>query len=130
MNDQVQTPDKIDGALQRYFEKEMPKPWPAFTYPQASPFARPARSTRTWMSRLALAASVALLFVGYWSLSQLFPGPATPSEAGFRPEGPVIGGGITIKTPRKANVRPNVHEQEDGGMGKVEKILPGPGRAF
>jgi hypothetical protein len=68
----VRPPDRFDGLLRAYFRKEMPEPWPDFR-PPAEPLiaGKPIRSARRPLrrSRLALAASLLLLFVGHLCLS-------------------------------------------------------------
>ena len=83
--------EKIDGLLQEYFQSEMPQPWPSFAYPR--PEVRPARK-RTFF-RLALAACVALLFLGYLSLAQMFPSPDASGPNGIH-QGPTIGKGVRV----------------------------------
>ena len=73
----------IDAVLGAFFKGEMPRPWPAFQPPRGRilPFrpAKPSRFARG--SRLALAASVLLLLLCGWLLSDKFPGPAPRPEA-------------------------------------------------
>jgi len=67
--------DDLDGLLSAYFRAEMPDPWPAVVVPEEAPellpLPMPARRS-LFRSRLALAASVALLLVGPWMLSDSF----------------------------------------------------------
>jgi hypothetical protein len=86
-----------DGLLGAFFKAELPDPWPACRRPgdrvrsttpsrQTSPSGGPPRG-RTWTaarSRLALAASVALLLLGTLLLSGKFHG--SPPEANFGPQ--------------------------------------------
>ncbi len=80
--------DEIDGLLRAFFRAEVPNPWPALKAPAAPqttpvPPAPPRRAL--WRSRLALAASVALLALG----SLLWPGKAQPEpQAPAVPIGP------------------------------------------
>jgi hypothetical protein len=75
----------IDGLLRAYFQAEMPHPWPSLS------LTRRQQSTsllgRGW--RIALAACVALLLLGYLSLAGLFPREG-PSQA-IEPTGRQIG---------------------------------------
>jgi hypothetical protein len=83
--------DELDGLLRAYFQAQMPRPWPALVLPQdrngVLPLARPpvapsrlpAREAKAgdgrrplFRSRLALAASVALLILGPLYLSGKF----------------------------------------------------------
>jgi hypothetical protein len=63
-------PDELDGLLREFFQSELPCPWPAAPNPPARslpsrPFRPPAlRAAALRRSRLALAASVALLALG------------------------------------------------------------------
>jgi hypothetical protein len=71
-------PDDVDRLLRDFFRAEMPDPWPRMSRPEARP-ARPtaARSGR-WLGlrrQVAVAASVALVLVGYLALARSFPGP-------------------------------------------------------
>lgn len=66
---------QIDEALREFFHKEMPNPWPSWQRPPA-PVSPPGR--HVWRSRLALAASVALLLLSHWTLTTYFlDGPAS-----------------------------------------------------
>jgi len=84
----VPSGDDLDALLGAFYKAQMPTPWPAFP-PPARPRTLPLRpqARRPWpvvASRLALAASVALLLLGFWLL-----------PAGRREEGakfPTIGG--------------------------------------
>src|SRR5437879_4201696 len=80
---------EVDRLLRAFYRSEIPDPWPRFTAPTERvallPFpTHPARRPLLGRSRLALAASVALLLGGLWSLSGKFsvdpapkPGPRT-----------------------------------------------------
>jgi hypothetical protein len=92
--------EPINALLRAFFRAEMPSSWPAFRSPAPTrlPLAQ-ARATRrpTYAGRLALAASVGLLFVGSWLLpakptprapqGQTLPtiGPASASRGGLLP---------------------------------------------
>jgi len=112
---------KIDGKLRRFFQSELPHPWPEFAYPQ--PAARPARNRQRWLSRLALAACVALVFLGYWSLTLVFPTPTAPEAGG------VIQQRMIGSRPHVQKTTPTPIEKVDGS-GKIEKILPPGGSSF
>jgi hypothetical protein len=77
--------DELDGLLSAYFRAEMPNPWPAVAVPETSEGskapvvldlpAEPAPQEPSWSlfrSRLALAASVALLIAGSFFLGGRF----------------------------------------------------------
>jgi hypothetical protein len=76
-----QPPDDVDRVLRAFFKAQMPDPWPSLEAP-APPRTLPfpaARSAARWplmRSRLALAASVALLVVGLLFMSGAFRGSA------------------------------------------------------
>jgi hypothetical protein len=80
-------PEDLDGLLRAFFQAEMPDPWPASPAPRPAerngtilPFRSPAlpsfrKPTRGWSlfrTRLALAASVALLALGAFCLPGAF----------------------------------------------------------
>ena len=76
-------PDELDGLLRGYFQAEMPDPWPSLEAPaprHALPAMPPSGRKAFWGSRLALAASLALLLGGSVFLSGSLP-------AGKQPEG-------------------------------------------
>src|SRR5262245_26796246 len=67
--------DDLDGLLTAFFHRELPAPWPtAPTVEEANVILRrtPPRRRPLWSSRLALAASVAVLLTAGWMLSGSF----------------------------------------------------------
>jgi len=66
----------LDGLLSDFFRSELPKPWPEPPIANEQPKTLPARKLSSrWSavrSRLALAASIALLLAGGWFLSGKF----------------------------------------------------------
>jgi hypothetical protein len=80
----VRPGDNLDGLLRAFFRSQLPHPWPS--PPRPAPRTVPARPGRPgralFRSRLALAATVALLFLG----SLLLPGRLSqivPSDTDF-----------------------------------------------
>lgn len=72
--------DKIDHLLRAFFRAEVPDPWPAAPTPEIVSRPLPARRRDSlWRSRLALAASIALLLIGQWLLAGFFTGAPTRS---------------------------------------------------
>jgi hypothetical protein len=75
--------DELEGVLREFFRAQLPDPWPALMVPSEPPakvaLARPV--PRPWTlarSRVALAASVALLLVGsWWLLGQVSSDPTS-----------------------------------------------------
>lgn len=62
----------VDAVLSRFFHAEMPHPWPECeASAQARQFSLRCRFRA--IGRLALAASVVLFFVGYFTVSGFFP---------------------------------------------------------
>lgn len=76
-------PNSVDELLRGFFRKAMPRPWPAFRAPE--PPSLPSRprvsSWSRWRSPLALAATVALLLLGYLALASRMPA-TVPAPAG------------------------------------------------
>lgn len=91
-------PDEIDGLLRRFFQGEMPEPWPDCPRPEEpARVVVPDRTTASWWelpqrfaSRLSLALSLAVLLAGAWLLSGSFTGSARPDA----------GPGVTAVGPR------------------------------
>jgi hypothetical protein len=116
--------EELDGLLRSFFRDELPQPWPALTPPVASvlplPPAAPTHSAFLSSSRVALAASVALLVGGQAWLyhshkTEAVPSPgnsaaggllARPDLHGKKAQGP--GAAVTAKenAPRSAPVKP------------------------
>ena len=73
-------PDEVDGLLRRFYRSQLPDPWPA---PPQVPLEQPmtpqpprlavARFFRP--GRVAVAAAVVLLVIGYLALQSWFPDP-------------------------------------------------------
>ena len=80
----------VDQLLGAFFKSEIPDPWPAFEPPARTLPFRPAPERRGFVlgSRLALAASVALLLVSGWLLSGSFNAPNARTGPGYVPEKP------------------------------------------
>jgi hypothetical protein len=78
--------DELEGMLRTFFRAEVPDPWPTMKFPEPIlKLRKPRRST--WLRvgpRLAVAASVALLVVGYLALGSIFPK--------HQPDGPSMNG--------------------------------------
>ena len=66
--------DRVDKMLRTFFREEMPDPWPVLKAPEM-PAPAPAVLRPWWKrtGRLALAASVGLMLVGYLTLASRFP---------------------------------------------------------
>jgi hypothetical protein len=77
-------PEPYEDLLRAFFRAEMPEPWPELNRPEPRvlPFVRPQRASRFagTRSRLALAASVAILLLSSWALSGALRN--TPVEGG------------------------------------------------
>ena len=73
MNETKIKNERIDGLLTKYFEAEVPSPWPAFATPEV-PGVLPVRLS-PWLTfrRCAVAASIAALLAGYLALAGFFP---------------------------------------------------------
>jgi hypothetical protein len=69
-------PDDLDRLLREFYRAELPEPWPVLRRPEAPPSRPRAARPRRWTGlrrRLTVAASVALLLVGYLLLARAFP---------------------------------------------------------
>jgi hypothetical protein len=75
-------PDDLEAILRAYFRAEVPDPWPAPPLTRAAARdARPGPAGRgPGRSRLALAASVALLVAGSLAISSRTPTHETPAS--------------------------------------------------
>jgi len=104
-------PDEIDGLLTRFFQAELPDPWPACPAPD-EPAARvvPDRTTSWWelpqrfASRLSLALSLAVLLAGAWLLSGSFTGPSVPA----------VGSGTAAVQPMKVEIHSTTADRNHG----------------
>jgi hypothetical protein len=67
--------DELEGMLRSFFRAEVPDPWPMMKAPE--PVVKlPMRKRSPWLRvgpRLAVAASVAFLLLGYLALGSIFP---------------------------------------------------------
>jgi hypothetical protein len=133
-----QPSEDVDRRLRAFFRAQMPDPWPSLEAsaprPATIPFAQPPRRGGLFRSRLALAASVALLAMGLFAVAEAFQGrPATPSSASFSeppkasvPRGPdqtpVIPTGNDKGSPSKLKVNESLIQEPDGTKIKVEVI--------
>jgi hypothetical protein len=92
----------MDDLLHDYFQAEMPKPWPTFKAPKQ---ARAKKSETLWSrysGRVALAACIALLIAGYWSVTGDTPTARTSNGV------ETVGPDIAAKDKGPNGVRPKV----------------------
>jgi hypothetical protein len=131
----VQAEEDLDRLLEAFFRSEVPDPWPAFTPPRVMlwpPAVRGGRrsagrtSGHPLQSRLALAASVALLLAGLWLLGSrpLPPGkeslPGVESPEATRPllpDLPSEGGRSSSPVPEKVKSSLTLEQGDDGRTG-------------
>jgi hypothetical protein len=80
-------PDDVEVLLRAYFRSEMPDPWPAPPLVRSIPALAPAGPIRSGSgrSRLALAASVALLVAGTLAVPHATQPAAEPIELRMLP---------------------------------------------
>ena len=86
-DDLTPSEQEVERLLTAFFEHEVPQPWPAFQPPVRTLSFRPAAPRRRRFvlgSKLALAASVALLMAAGWLLSGSFSAP-TKGGSGLPP---------------------------------------------
>src|SRR5689334_13935526 len=96
-------PEDLDDLLRRFFQAEMPDPWPAVKFPP-SPTPLPLRTPR-WTVRLrshfSLAAAIVSCLIGYGVLQATFPGAQTE-------HGPQLGKGKLIGSqPKRQRIEPH-----------------------
>jgi hypothetical protein len=86
--------EHVDRVLRDFFQSAMPDPWPEAPRPALTPVVQRRMPWLRLRSRLALAAAIALVFVGYLVVSAKFP----PQEGGggLAPSGPIIGKGLKV----------------------------------
>jgi hypothetical protein len=82
----------VDQYLRAFFQKEMPDPWPPANVP--SPQKRQGVNFG-WYVRLVIAASLALVLVGYLTLASMFPPTPEP--------------GLSIDRSQTIGMKPHVH---------------------
>jgi len=106
--------DDLDGLLSAFFRSEMPSPWPGSPVPEEAPVIlrpRPVQTRRSsFRSRLALAASVALLISGSWLLSGSFK--ETPANG--KSDVSVSTGTATTDDARPVKWKRSITETEKG----------------
>jgi negative regulator of sigma E activity len=80
----AQPPDDIDQLLRTFYKTQLPEPWPALAAPRRTVAPVAGRSARGWplmRSRMAVAASVALLAIGSLLLAGALQGRANRAPA-------------------------------------------------
>ena len=94
---------EVDQLLRAFYRAEMPNPWPSFQAPAEAPMvlpfpAPPVRRALWTSSRLALAASIAVLAGGVWLLSGAFS-TDTAKERNFSHTDGTAGKALPLKGP-------------------------------
>lgn len=137
-----QPPDDVDKILRAFFRRQMPDPWPSLEAPVLRrvvpvPAAKAARRWPLLRSRLALAASVALLAAGLLFRGEAFQGRPNPAGTDL-PIGPgsasrdngvrgVIDPTPAPEAPSKLKINESLIQEPGGTTIKVEVIvLPAP----
>jgi hypothetical protein len=129
------THNTIDDTLRDFYRSEMPDPWPTMRAP-ARTLPLPKRTARpVWLrslSRLAVAASIAMLLIGYLALASLFP-----RENGARPGLPSLSGDLgnnpdhgPKKHQPKAPIRSVDERPRNQRIGATIDTLPGGEQIF
>ncbi|MBY0525966.1 MAG: hypothetical protein K2R98_21410 [Gemmataceae bacterium] len=96
-------PEQMETLLRDFFRSEMPDPWPVLKAPVQKVASKPV-TPRPWMSfrsRLALAASVALLALASWCFSANTPDytrptPDAPNGIGSARNEPIYLKGVKV----------------------------------
>ena len=115
----------VDDVLRDFYQSELPSPWPALKVPPATlPLRKPQQRRFRGVSRMALAAAVAFLLIGYLALASLFPTeqPRSPLP-GHNTAHDGIGPDMRVK--KKAEVRV-VPEDVRTPAGREAKMLMEP----
>jgi len=133
----AQPPDDVDDLLRAFFKAQMPKSWPAPDVPASRraaslPVARPVKGWPLMRSRLAVAASVALLVGGSLLLAEAFQGrpngPAGPTitngkAEALNPDGtPKAPTSPEIHLPAKIKINESLIQEPNGTTIKVDVI--------
>jgi hypothetical protein len=130
-------PDDVDRILRAFFKAEMPDPWPSAEAPPPRrllpfPAARPSKRWPLMRSRLALAASVALLVTGLLFLAGAFQGrPVSPVEPVIpmgTAEHPEFNGALKPPTPHDLKIDESLIQTPDGTTirVRVDELPPMP----
>jgi hypothetical protein len=117
----------VDQLLRDFYRSEMPDPWPALRLPNRAPARHtPPRFARS-LFRLALAASVVLGLLAFWSVAGLFPKDGTPGG----PTGPELMQKPGHRVPEK-HLSPVEHIRTPGGIDAqlFEEGLPNGGQVI
>jgi hypothetical protein len=93
--------DPLDVLLRSYFRSEMPRRWPASPQKRRLTPRHGGTDRLSVYSRLALAASVALLLIGGWLLSGRLAGPDVPSLGPMGPGAAKKGDPLLPQLPMK-----------------------------
>jgi hypothetical protein len=140
--------EALDALLGSFFKSEMPGVWPAFVPPRPRvlpfrPAAPPAKRRGFFLSRVALAASVALLLLAAWLMPRgplSFSGAPKDLNSGQPTAGPkappikeIIPPGLLrpLDGEKKGadNVKSSLHLEQKDGKGTiridVEELPPG-----
>jgi hypothetical protein len=118
--------------LRAFFRAEMPDPWPL---PPATELPCHLAVERPWWKRtgrVALAASVGLILIGYLALASGFPRSAVVGPSGLTPEGGSIGK-EQLLSPKRLGPRPkNLIRMQtpDGRPVLIEESKGNDGRFF
>jgi hypothetical protein len=130
-----QPPDDVDKILRAFFRRQMPDPWPSLEAPvlrriAPAPVAKPARRWPLLRSRLALAASVALLATGLFFLAEAFqgrphpPGPGVSIGPGSASRKNGIDGVVDPSpVPDKLKINESLIQEPSGTTIKVDVIV-------
>jgi hypothetical protein len=121
-------PENLDGLLRRFFRSEMPRSWPAAPKVE-TPAARKLRPSRPWFrpsSRLALAAAVALLLIGYLALAGKFPTDQSLRRHSIDSTNPTATDPLKLRGLGLLPLEPQTRRLSDGGEAKSWGVRTGP----
>jgi hypothetical protein len=116
--------DNLDDLLRAFFQAEMPSPWPSLEAPEHQPVLLPAAG-RTWgmaplkRSRLALAASVALLVGGSLFMASNYQGKTGERVNSNGLDSPAIVDPLN-RLNQNYRIRENLIQEQGGTEIKIE----------
>lgn len=123
-------PDDLDPLLRRFFQSELPSPWPTCPTPaQPARVLVPEKPAASWLelsqrfaSRLALALSLLLFLGAAWGLAELFKSPGSHRGTGVGTGEVIEFGPGTAEHRKQPQGHPNRVQPKDAPMNALPEI--------